>query len=165
MSTSITIAEFFSRQGDNAETIAQVCVDLVRTWSGGLSTDAMYRNLLENARSPADVDTLLYQLEGDPAYAENAALIVLSAAWQYPELASEIEALAAEAELAGVTASPRELGEAVLYGMYLMARGGAQVDEVSYRTADGSLASVAIGQEIPAARLFDAVRDQYGVSL
>lgn len=165
MSTSITIAEFFTRQGASTATIAQVCVDLVGTWSGGMSTDAMYRTLLENARTPDDVDTLLYQLEGDPAYAENAALIVLSAAWQYPELASEIEALAAEAEGAGDTAPLRELGEAVLYGMYLMARGGAQVDEVSYRTADGKLASVAIGQEIAAARLFDAVRDQYGETL
>jgi hypothetical protein len=164
VSDSTTIADFFNRQGASAETIAQVCIDLVRTWSGGMSVDAMYRTLLENAQSPNNVDNMLYQLEGDPAYAENAALIVLSAAWNYPELAKEIERLTSNVG-AATSATERELGETVLYGMYLMARGGAQVKEVSYRNADGKLEAVKIGREIPAAQLFDAVRDQYGASL
>jgi hypothetical protein len=164
VSNSATIADFFSQQHATSATIGQVCIDLVRSWSGGKSTADMYRTLLENAKSPTDVDTMLYQLEGDPAYAENAALIVLSAAWNYPELAKEIEHLTAGAT-PGASASERELGETVLYGMYLMAQAGAQVEEVSYRNAAGALETVKIGQEIPAARLFDTVRDQYGASL
>ncbi len=40
---------------------------------------------------------MLFQLKGDTLYAENAALIVLSAAWNYPELETQIRDLGAAA--------------------------------------------------------------------
>ena len=33
----------------DADRVAQVCVDLVSAWSGGLSNDDMYRDLMANA--------------------------------------------------------------------------------------------------------------------
>ena len=105
------------------------------------------------------------QLGGDPAFAENAALIVLSAAWNYPELATAIKDLTAKVAKTPQPVDQRELARTVLYGMYLMARDGAQVDEVSYRNSAGQFETVKIDREIPAALLFEAVRDQYGDSL
>jgi hypothetical protein len=149
----------------NAEMISQICIDLVQTWGRDMSTEDMYRDLLKNAKAPADVDTMLYQLEGDPTFAENAALIVLSAAWHYPQLMPEIKRLAQEASAAQDSDTQRELALSVLYGMYLMARGGAKVEKVAYRDAKGQIKTHALDQTVPAGHLFDAVRDQYAATL
>ena len=134
-----TLVDVLVTQKVDADTVAQVCVDLVRAWSGGMSNDEMYRDLMANARDAAGVDQLLFQLKGDTLYAENAALIVLSAAWNYPELETQIRDLGAAA-----VASPREvtnaqLANSILYGMFLMARAGAQIHEVAYANAQGEI--------------------------
>jgi hypothetical protein len=145
--------------------IAQVCVGLVRSWASGKDLDDMYRDLLRNATDPARVDQIVYQLEGDPEYAENVALIVLSAAWNYAELQEEIQWLAEAAVESPRTVSSTELAQTVLYGMYLMARHGAEVKQVAYRTPQGAIETKIVEQGVAAAALFDAVREQYGASL
>jgi hypothetical protein len=82
----------------DAAMVAQVGVDLVRAWSGGMSSEEMYRALIAGARDAANVDRMIFQLKGDTVYAENAALIVLSAAWNYPELEAQIRELGAAAQ-------------------------------------------------------------------
>jgi hypothetical protein len=164
VSSTDTISGVLNARDASAEMISQICLDLVQMWTSGMSTDDMYRSLLENAKSPADVDTMLYQLEGDPVYAENAALIVLAAAWSYPELASEIKQLALYAT-DETQPDQRGLALSVMFGMYLMARAGAEVDKVTYRNPQGQIETVAIDHSISTARLFDAVREQYGVSI
>ena len=90
---SVLVDVLTERQVD-AATVLQTCVDLVRAWAGGLTSEEMYRDLMANAQDAANVDQLLYQLKGDTLYAENAALIVLSAAWNYPQLETQIRDLA-----------------------------------------------------------------------
>ena len=108
---------------------------------------------------------MLYQLEGDPEYAENVALLILSSAWNYPELAATINRLASSGA-ADVTGSlDRNLALADLYGMYLLARHNAQAKEVAYRAADGKIKSHTVSSEFPVAKLFDSVRDQYAAML
>jgi hypothetical protein len=160
-----TIVGVLNAQHASAELIAQICIDLVDTWASNMTIDAMYRDLLENAKSPASVDALLYQLEGDPAYAENAALIVLSAAWNYPELTAQIKRSAQNVLSSPRSDAQRALAVSVLYGMYLMARGGAKVSEVAYRNADGQIETLKLDGKIPAASLFDSVRELYAASL
>jgi hypothetical protein len=145
--------------------IAQVCVGLVRSWAGGKDLDDMYRDLLRNAADSSSVDQIVYQLEGDPAYAENVALIVLSTAWNYPELQEEIQWLAEAAVESPRTVTSTELAQTVLYGMYLMARHGAEIKQVAYRTPQGAIETKTVEQDMAAATLFDAVRDQYGAAL
>ena len=145
--------------------IAQVCVGLVRSWAGGKDLDDMYRDLLRNAADSSSVDQVVYQLEGDPAYAENVALIVLSAAWNFPELQEEIQWLAEAAVESPRVVSSTELAQTVLYGMYLMARHGAEIQQIAYRTPQGMIETKTVEQGVAAAALFDAVREQYGASL
>ena len=58
-----------------------------------------------------------------------------------------------------------QLGIAVLYGMYLLARsGGSSLREVTYRYALSWRRSLNITTTISSATLFEAVRDQYEVS-
>ena len=149
----------------DAAMVAQVGVDLVRAWSGGMSSEEMYRDLIAGARDAADVDQMIFQLKGDTVYAENAALIVLSAAWNYPELEAQIRELGATAVANPRAVSNAELGGSILYGMYLMARAGAQIHEVAYADAQGQIHLRKFDGGVEAGDLFDAVRDQYGVTL
>ena len=49
--------------------------------------------------------------------------------------------------------------------MYLMARAGAQIQEVAHADADGKIHLLKFDGSVDAADLFDAVRNQYGVTL
>lgn len=149
----------------DADMVAQVCVDLVDIWSGGLSNENMYRDLMANARDAAGVDQLLYLLKGDTLYAENAALIVLSAAWNYPELEAQIRKLGAAAAANSRMVSNSDLANSILYGMYLMARAGAQIHEVVYADAQGQIHLRKFDSTVDAGDLFDGVRKQYGLTL
>lgn len=162
MSNLSSLASSLNSHHADPALIAQVCVGLVRSWASGKDLDDMYRDLLRNAADSSSVDQMIYQLEGDPEYAENVALIVLSAAWNYPELQEEIQWLAEAAVESPRTVSSTELAQTVLYGMYLMARHGAEVKQVAYRTPQGAIEVKAVEQGVAAAKLFDAVRDQYG---
>lgn len=85
MSESHTFAEYLTNAQAEPEAIASACVAYVEAKTDGLSSGAMYSNLLQNAKDAAAVDRMLYQLDGDPAYVEQAALLVLSAAWNQPQ--------------------------------------------------------------------------------
>lgn len=161
---SVLVDVLAERQVD-AATVLQVCVDLVRAWAGGLTSEEMYRDLMANAQDAANVDQMLFQLKGDTLYAENAALIVLSAAWNYPELETQIRDLGAEAIAAPRSISNAQAANSILYGMYLMARESAKVTEVAYADAQGKVHLSKFDGSIDAADLFDAVRNLYGVSL
>ena len=165
MSDISTLTGSLNTQHADAALIAQICVGLVRSWAGGKDLDDMYRDLLTNAADPASVDQLVFQLEGDPEYAENAALIVLSAAWNYPELQEEIQYLAEAAVESPHTVASTTLAQTVLYGMYLMARHGAEVKQIAYRTPQGDIQTQVAAQGVAVAAIFDAVRDQYAASL
>lgn len=164
--THAAFADFLKHYNPSADQIASLSVDLVRSWAGNKTLDAIYQELLTNAKDANAVDQMLYQLEGDPAYAENVALLILSSAWHYPELAAEINRLVAagEANAAG-SSQDRNLALADLYGMFLLARNNAQASEVAYRASDGQFKTYAAGSEFPVAKLFDFVRDQYGAML
>jgi hypothetical protein len=164
--TSAAFADFLNHYSPSPEKIAHLCVDLVRSWAGDKDLDDIYRDLLSNAKDTGAVDQMLYQLEGDPEYAENVALLILSSAWNYPELAAQINKLLTSGA-ADVTDSSldRNLALADLYGMYLLARNNAQGKEVAYRDADGKIKSHAMSGEFPVAKLFESVRDQYAAML
>lgn len=164
--TSAAFADFLNHYNPGPETIASLCVDLVRSWAGDKDLDDIYKDLLGNAKDTGAVDQMLYQLEGDPEYAENVALLILSSAWNYPELAAQINKLITSGA-ADVTDSSldRSLALADLYGMYLLARNNAQGKEVAYRDSDGKIKSHAMSGEFPVAKLFDSVRDQYAAML
>ncbi len=165
MSNLSSLASSLNTHHADPALIAQVCVGLVRSWAGGKDLDDMYRDLLRNAADSSSVDQVVYQLEGDPAYAENVALIVLSAAWNFPELQEEIQWLAEAAVESPRVVSSTELAQTVLYGMYLMARHGAEIQQIAYRTPQGMIETKTVEQGVAAAALFDAVREQYGASL
>ncbi|MCB9114134.1 MAG: hypothetical protein H6639_04150 [Caldilineaceae bacterium] len=149
----------------DAATVIQVCVDLVRTHSGGMSSEEMYRDLMANAQDAADVDQMLYQLKGDTLYAENAALIVLSAAWNYPTLEAQILDLGADAMASPRSISNAQAANSILYGMYLMAREGAKIQEVAYADKQGAIHLRTYDGTVDAAELFDSVRAKYGDTL
>ena len=111
------------------------------------------------------MDQLLFQLKGDTLYAENAALIVLSAAWNYPELETQIRDLGAAAVASPRAVSNAQLANSILYGMFLMARANAQIHEVAYADAQGQIRLAKFDGGVDAVTVFDAVRDQYGVTL
>ena len=104
---------------------------------------------------------MLYQLEGDPEYAENVALLILSSAWNYPELAASIRQAAERGAGENAGGFQRSLALADLYGMYLLARNNAQAAEVAYRDEAGAIKSHRVEGGFPTAKLFDWVRDQY----
>lgn len=164
--TSAAFADFLNHYSPSPEKIASLCVDLVRSWAGDKDLDDIYRDLLSNAKDTGAVDQMLYQLEGDPEYAENVALLVLSSAWNYPELAAQINTLITSGAADVTNGSlDRSLAVADLYGMYLLARNNAQGKEVAYRDTDGKIKSHAVSSEFPVAKLFESVRDQYAAML
>ena len=165
MSNLSSLASSLNTHRADPALIAQVCVGLVRSWAGGKDLDDMYRDLLRNAVDSSGVDQMVYQLEGDPEYAENVALIVLSAAWNYPELQEEIQWLAEAAVESPRTVTSTELAQTALYGMYLMARHGADITQIAYRSPQGVIEVKKAEQGVAAATLFDAVREQYGAAL
>ena len=166
MSTAETFADFLNAHQPSAEKIANLCVDLVSSWAGGKDTDTIYSELISNAKDTGSVDLMLYQLEGDAEYAENVALLILSSAWNYPELAASMQEFMASGE-ADITGSSldRHLALADLYGMYLLARHNAQAKEVAYRDSSGQIKTHSVESEFPVAKLFDAVRDQYAAMM
>lgn len=164
--SSAAFADFLNHYNPSPEKIASLCVDLVRSWSGDKDLDAIYQELLGNAKDTGAVDEMLYQLEGDPEYAENVALLILSSAWNYPELAGQINQLFTSGAADTADSSlDRNLALADLYGMYLLARNNAQAQEVAYRDADGKIKTHTVSSEFPVAKLFDSVRDQYAAML
>lgn len=160
-----TLVDVLVERKVDAATVIQVCVDLVRDQTDGMTGEEMYRDLMANAQDADAVDTMLYQLKGDTLYAENAALIVLSAAWNFPELEEQIRTLGAEAIASPRSISNTQLANSILYGMYLMARAGAKIQEVAYADAQGNIHLRKFDGSVTAADLFDGVRDQYGVTL
>ena len=133
----------------------------MRSWSGDKSSETIYSELIGNAKDTGAVDTMLYQLEGDPEYAENVALLILSSAWNYPELAAAINQLMTSPSAGADASLSRNLALADLYGMYLLARNNAQAREVAYRDDSGQIKTHVVDSEFPTAKLFDSVRDQY----
>jgi hypothetical protein len=166
VTSAATFADFLNTYNPSPEKVASLCVDLVRSWAGDKDVDAIYADLLGNAKDASAVDLMLYQLEGDPEYAENVALLILSSAWNYPELANAMDQLITSGA-ADVTDSSldRNLALADLYGMYLLARNNAQAKEVAYRAADGTIKTHVVDKEFPAAKLFESVRDQYAAMM
>lgn len=162
MTATQTFADFLNAHQPTTATIANLCADLVSSWAGDKDVDTIYSELIGNAKDTGAVDMMLYQLEGDAEYAENVALLILSSAWNYPELAASIRELLAsgEAEITG-SSLDRRLALADLYGMYLLARNNAQAREVAYRDSSGRIKTHMVESEFPVARLFDAVREQY----
>lgn len=158
---SVLVDVLVERQVD-AATVLQVCVDLVGAHSGGMTSEEMYRDLMANAHDAANVDQMLFQLKGDTLYAENAALIVLSAAWNYPELETQIRDLGADAITAPRSISNAQAANSILYGMYLMAREGAKIKQVAYSDQKGAIHLRTFDDTVDAAELFDNVRAQYG---
>lgn len=166
MTTTATFADFLNANQPTADKIANLCVDLVSSWAGGKDADDIYGELIGNAKEPGAVDSMLYQLEGDPEYAENVALLILSSAWNYEELAAAIEESLQSGEADKVGASlGRRLALADLYGMYLLARNNAQASEVAYRDSSGQIKVHRVESAFPAARLFESVRDQYAAMM
>lgn len=163
--TTAPFAAFVNTYQPDATTIANLCIELVRSWSGDKGPDDIYSELISNARDTGAVDTMLYQLEGDPEYAENVALLILSSASNYPELAAAINQLIADPAGSAGSNLDRRLALADLYGMYLLARHGAEAREVAYRDASGRIKTHIVEREFPAARLFEAVRDQYAAMM
>ncbi len=149
----------------DAERVIQICADLMHDLAGGMTHEEMYRDLMANARDAGAVDTMLYQLEGDARYAENAALIVLSAAWNFPELEEPIRALGAEAAASPRSMASVQVANSILYGMYLIARAGAKIREVAYADDQGRIHLRQFDGTVDAGELFDNVRDQYGDKL
>lgn len=166
MTNAATFADFLTAYHPDPAKIANLCVDLVRSWAGDLDSDAIYRELISNAKDTSAVDLMLYQLEGDPKYAENVALLILSSAWNYPELAAAMQEImqSGAADVAD-SSLDRRLALAELYGMYLLARNNAQAREVAYRDSTGEIKIHLVESEFPAARLFEAVRDQYAAMI
>ncbi len=162
MTTAATFADFLNTYNLDHDKLASLCVDLVRSWAGDKDLDDIYSELIGNAKDTGAVDIMLYQLEGDPEYAENVALLILSSAWNYPELQDAIKQILESGE-ADVTSGSldRNLALADLYGMYLLARHGAQAKEVAYRDADGKIKTHVVDSEFSVAKLFDSVREQY----
>jgi hypothetical protein len=161
-----TFADFLSTQNLDRDKLANLCVDLVRSWAGDKDLDDIYADLLGNAKDASAVDLMLYQLEGDPTYAENVALLILSSAWNYPELQTAIKEILASGEADSTTGSlDRNLALADLYGMFLLARHGASAKEVAYRDADGKIKTHVVDSGFPVARLFESVRDQYAAMM
>ena len=164
MNTPQPFADFLNSARASFETIAWACNGYVAARSGDLTPEAMYSSLIYSARSAADVDQMLYQLEGDRQYTEHSALLVLSAAWNDPAQIGTIQqAFAGAASEDAVDL--HDLAITVLYGMYLLARsGGAGLHEVVYRRADGQIVTASLDSPISSAALFEAMRDQYDVS-
>ncbi|MGL4649719.1 MAG: hypothetical protein ACRC1H_09955 [Caldilineaceae bacterium] len=156
-----SLADHINDSQYDAATITHACVNLVQSDSGLVGAQGIYAALVQNARDAAGVDQMLYQLSGDPAYAEQAALIVLSAAWNNPEAVEPIKQMLAAAAEAHAPMSDSDLAATVLYGMYRIARGGAPLSEVTFRNAAGRIESTVLSETMPAAALFDALRDQY----
>jgi len=149
----------------DAATVIQVCVDLVSDHSSGMTSEAMYRDLIANAHDAANVDQMLFHLKGDTLFAENAALIVLSAAWNYPALEAQIRELGAAAIASPRSISNAQAANSILYGMYLMIREGAKISEVAYADKQGAIQLRKFDGSVEAGELFASVRAQYGDSL
>ena len=154
-------AEFLNAQNASFDSIARACMAYIADRADDPSTEAMYGELIRNAQDAGGVDQMLYQLEGDRQYAEHSALLVLSAAWNDPAEVETIKQMISS-DAAAESVDLHELGIVVLYGMYLLARGGTStLREVAYRQADGQIVTATMDTAISSATLFEAMRDQY----
>lgn len=160
--SSPTLAHFLNSNAFDADTISRASIELVDTQSGGLGAGDLYADLVKHAKDVDAIDRMLYQLSGDPAYAEQAALIVLSAAWNYPEAVGPIQSLVYSAAGQTATIDADRLATTVLYGMYVLARDRSMMlHDVTYRTPAGVIETQPATDGMTAAELFDAVRDLY----
>lgn len=164
MSTPQSFASYLNDQHTGFDLIAHACMAFVADQAGDLTTEEMYLDLIGAAQDAGGVDQMLYQLEGDRQYAEDSALLVLSAAWNDPAKVEPIKQLLS-ASVASDLADLHALGIAVLYGMYLLARGGASnLREVTYRQSDGRIVAATLATPISSAKLFEDMRDQFEVA-
>lgn len=164
MSTSASLADFINTHALDAGAIARAAVAFADYQADSLGESGMYATLMSHARSADEVDTMLYQLAGDRAYAEQGALLVLSAAWNHAEAVAPLQRILLDAA-EGASAEQvddNRLATSVLFGMYLLARvGKAPLHEVTWRTPAGTVESTPIDGALTAAALFEAVRDLY----
>jgi hypothetical protein len=162
MTTSSTLADFLNDHGLDATAITRASVDFADYQAGNLGVNGMYNVLVTQARDAAGVDQMLYQLTGDPLYAEQAALIVLSAAWNHAAAVEPLKRILLDAATSQTEIGSDRLATSVLYGMYRIARDSQMhLQEVTFRGPSGAIESRPIEGVLTAATLFDAVRDLY----
>jgi hypothetical protein len=136
----LSLGEYLDQHAIDSDTVQQAYRYYLAEMTEDMSSEEMYDELVKAAGDSSKVDELLDKLENDSLSVENAALAVLSSAWDDPEEASLVESTIEDAKAKLPVIEVAIMAIVAMYGMYLISTGGIKkAQEVTIRRSDGGL--------------------------
>lgn len=134
-----SLGEYLTTRGVGTDTILQTARFYLAEQTDDLPVEEMRRQMVEAVGDEAEVDALARRLEQDPLALENAALALLSTAWQEPGGREWVGSALKDADKSLPVLEVGMLSMAMMYIAYLAVTGGVKKEEqVEERRPDGS---------------------------
>jgi hypothetical protein len=140
-----TFQDFLKEIQPDADSIQQAARYYVAQRSDDLPEDEMAAEVRRALANPADADAAQRELARDSRALENAALAVLSVAWQDPNEREKVRAAFVGAKGKLPLIELGILATVTIYGMWLVVTGGVKKHRVIIqRKPDGTLVEVEV---------------------
>jgi hypothetical protein len=134
-----TLGEYLTARRVGADTILQAARFALAEETDDLTVEEMRRRMAEATGDEAQVDALARRLEQDPLALENAALALLSEAWEKPGGREWVEGALDDAGAALPVLEVGMLSMAMMYIAYLAVTGGVKKEvHTEERRPDGT---------------------------
>lgn len=137
---SESLGEYLTEQRVSPDTILQTARFYLAEQTDDLPVEEMRRRMVEAVGDEARVDAVARQLEQDPLALENAALSLLSTAWEEPGGREWVGSALEDADKSLPVIEVGMLTIAMMYIAYLAVTGSIKIEEeTEERRPDGSV--------------------------
>lgn len=136
---TMSIGEYLAAHRVGTDTILQAARFHLAEQTDDLSVDEMRRQMIEATGDAVQIDALAREMAKDPLALENAALSLLSTAWNEPGGRERIESALDDADKSLPVLEIGLLSMAMMYIAYLAVTRGIRKEEtIDERRSDGS---------------------------
>jgi hypothetical protein len=136
---SKSLAEFLSEKSADDDTLQQTMRYVLAEQTDDLSPQEMRQRLVDSVGNENSIDECLRILERSPETISEAALVVLSTAWQDPEQRESVAGSVQDAKIKAPVIEAGILAIVAMYGMYLYTTGGVKTKVIARKSReDGS---------------------------
>ena len=134
-----SLGDYLTQKRVSPDTVLQTARFYLAEQTDDLPVEEMRRQMIDAAGDAARLDALARQLEQDPLALENAALALLSTAWEEPGGREWVESALDDADKSLPVLEVGILSMAMMYIAYLAVTGGVKKEEkTEERRPDGS---------------------------
>lgn len=133
---SYSLAGFLTRESADVDTLQQAMRYVIAEQTNDLSPEKMRQHLVDSLGNRDTVEELLQTLERSPDAISDAALVVLSSAWQDQQQRKVVVGSVEDAKLKAPVIEVGILAIVAMYGMFLYATKGVKTKTVTYKTRE-----------------------------